>query len=155
MSILRVLDKKEFTNLDKILEAYQTRLDGWQENLIVDGKTLAKANNEQPSWLAFYDEIKVELKTLEDFFEMKVREVRGQVLGYILTNAKQELQDRARERMIDADPKYVKIYTMYLEVKALCSLAETIVNDFRDRAWVIDRCVKIQIAALGDVTLHL
>lgn len=155
MSILSLLDRNEFSNIDKILDAYKIEIKDWKSHLIIDGKNIEKANIEQMSHLAFYDEIKVELKSLLDFFDMKVKQVRGEVLSYIIKNSRLDLQERARERMIDSDPKYIKIYEIYLNVKELYNKLESIVENFRDRAWVLDRLVKIRIASLQDVTLFL
>ena len=155
MSILSLLDKKEFSNIDKILEAYKKEIKDWKSHLIIDGKNIEIANIEQMGHLAFYDEIKVELKSLLDFFDMKVKQVRGEVLSYIIKNSRLDLQLQARERMVDSDPKYLQIYETYLHVKELYNLVDSIVTNFRDRAWALDRLVKIRIAALQDITLFI
>ncbi len=155
MSILSVLDKKEFSNIDKILKAYKKEIKDWKSHLIIDGKNIEIANIEQMSHLAFYDEIKVELKSLLDFFDMKVKQVRGEVLSYIIKNSRLDLQLQDRELMVDSDPKYLHIYETYLTVKELYNLVDSIVTNFRDRAWALDRLVKIRIAALQDITLFI
>lgn len=155
MSILAELDRKEFSNIADILSNYDDKLRDWKKHLILEDKNIEKANIEQISYVAYYDEIKVELKTLVDFFDMKVRETRGHILSYILDKSRLDMQEKSRERMIDSDPKYIKIYELYLEVKELYMFADSIVQQFRDRAFALDKLVKIRMAEIQDITLIL
>lgn len=153
MSILSELDTENFSNIVEILNNYDEKLKNWKKHLVLEDKNIEKANIEQISYLAYYDEIKVELKTLLDFFDMKVKEIRGKVLTLILNKSRLDVQEKSRERMIDSDPQYIKIYQIYLEIKEVYSLADSIVQQFRDRAFALDKLVKIHIAGIQDITL--
>lgn len=155
MSVLSELEKKSLRNLADILSRYDKRLQGWKENVKIEGKTLEVANVEQASWLAYYDEIKVELKTLCDFMDMKVKEIRGRVMDLILKNSSEVYNEKTRERLIDFDPDYIKMYQIYLEVKELYSLADSIVNQYIQRGYTLMNAVRIRTADIQDITLYI
>lgn len=155
MSILRKLNRKTFENLPDILLSYEEKIKDWKSHVIIDGKNIEKANIEQSSWLAYYDQIRVELRTLVDFFDMKVKEIRGEVTSYIIQKSEIDHNERTRERMIDASPEYIKIFQYFLQVKEIYNMVDSIVNQFRDRAFVLNNLVKIRIANIQDINLFL
>lgn len=155
MSIIGKLDRDKFTNLLEILDSYDIKMKDWKSHVNIDGKNIQSANIEQASWLAYYDEIRVELKTLLDFFDMKIREVRGNVARLLMSKEDHSLNERTRERYIDADPKYIKTYQLFLEVQEIYNLADSIVKQFTQRAYVLNNLVKIHMSAIQDVTLFL
>lgn len=155
MSVLSVLDKKDFKNLLSILNDYDDKLKDWKSNIKIDGKNIESANIEQASWMAYYDEIKIELKTLVDFMDMKVKEIRGKVASMILKNSSELHNEKTRERLIDCDPDYIKMYQIYLEVKEVYSLADAIVTQFIQRGYTLTNLVRIRTADIQDITLYI
>lgn len=155
MSILYVLDKKDFKNLVSILDRYDEKLKDWKTHLKIDGKNIESANIEQASWLAYYDEIKIELKTLVDFMDMKIKEIRGKVTNMILNKSSEIHNEKTRERLIDCDPDYIKMYQISLEVKEIYSLADSIVNQFIQRGYILTNLVRIRTSDIQDVTLYI
>lgn len=153
--ILAKLDRKQFKNLPEVLEEYEARLKGWQVNVKIDGKNIEAANIEQASWLAYYDEMKVELRTLVDFMDMKVKEVRGILTSVIMKNSSLDTNERTRERMIDAEPDYLRIYQNYLLAKEVYNMADMVTNQFIQRAYALNNLVKIRIAGIQDMTLFI
>lgn len=153
--ILSKLDRKNLTNLDVILANYEDRLDGWKKNIIIDGKNIEGANIEQASWLAYYDEIKVELKTLVDFMDMKVKEIRGNVTIDIIKHSGEAHTHISREKLVDCNPEYLKMYQYYLLAKEVYNLADSITNQFLQRAYVLTNLVKIRVAGIQDITLYI
>jgi hypothetical protein len=155
MSVLGKLDRKGLTNLPEILDAFDARMDGWEAKVKIDGKNIEAANIEQASWLAYYDQIKVELRTLVDFMDMKVKEKRGILTNIMIKNMSLDTNERTRERMIDADEEYIRIYQNYLLVNEVYKTAEMIVNSFAQRAYTLTNIVKIRVADVQDITLYI
>lgn len=153
--ILAKLDRKTFKNLPEILETYETRLNGWESNVKIDGKNIESANIEQASWLAYYDQIKVELRTLVNFLEMKEKEIRGKLTMEIIRNSSLDHNERTRERMIDAEPEYIKMHSNFLLADEVYRTADMVVNQFLQRAYALNNLVKIRVAQIQDITLYI
>lgn len=154
-NILAKLDRKEFKNLPEVLAAYEQRMQGWQDNVKIDGKNIEAANIEQTSWLAYYDEIKVELRTLVNFLEMKEKEMRGKLTRQVIDHSSLEHNERTRERMIDADPEYIKLHSNYILADEVYRMADMITNQFLQRAYALNNLVKIRVASIQDITLYI
>ena len=154
-TILSKLDTKKLSNVPEILEAYENRLNGWQANVKIDGKNIEAANVEQASWMAYYDEIKVELRTLVNFLEMKEKEIRGKLTRVIIDNSSLDHNERTRERMIDTEPEYIKIHQYYLLADETYRMADMIVTQFLQRAYALNNLVKIRVAQIQDITLYI
>lgn len=154
-TILSKLDRKTFDNLPEILESYENRMNGWKKNVQIDGKNIEGANVEQSSWLAYYDELKVELRTLVDFLDLKIDEIRGKLTSEILNNSSLDTNHQTRERLIDAEPTYVKLYQNKLLAKEVYNTADMIVNNFIQRGYILKNLVQIRTAALQDITLFI
>ena len=153
--LLAKLDRKTLKNLPEILEGYETKLQGWQDNVKIDGKNIEAANIEQASWLAYYDEIKVELRTLVEYLEMKEKEVRGRLTMEIIKNASLDHNERTRERLIDAEPEYIRMHSNFLLAGEVYRMADMIVNQFLQRAYALNNLVKIRVAQIQDITLYI
>lgn len=137
-----------------VLEA-QDRLKGWEENLSIDGKNLEVACIEHASWLAFYDEIAVELKYTLDYMEMIEKEVRGSLLKMIKDSYQKEYTDTSIQRVIDANPEYLEAHELYLIVQEQYEKAKSVVKAFEQRSYVLNNIVKIRSAELEHVTIRI
>ena len=83
--------KDRFTNLPAIIAEYDKALEPVEDELRIKGKTLLEANRENASLYAFYDERRVELKTLVDYAESQVQRVRGQLFRNFTEQYNREL----------------------------------------------------------------
>lgn len=154
MQILRKLKKENIDNLiDPILDQYADDISDWKKDISIEGKNLKIANVEQASHLARYDEIKVNLKSLLDYYDMKVKEVRSESIKMLTKNSNVSYTSTEKEKIVDSDPKYIKIYKIYLEVKELHNMAAAIVDQFKNRAYTLHNLVKIYESSLEDITL--
>lgn len=155
MTILLKLDTDKFSNLIEILDAYDSKLKDWKKHLVLDGKNIQSANVEQASWLAYYDEIRIELQTLLEFFDMKVKESRGTAVRRLLNKQDNILNEKTRERLIDEDPAYIKRNMLFLEVQELYNLSHSIVKQFEQRQYTLTNLTKIHQAQISDITLRM
>jgi len=151
LSIKRDLGE-HYKNLGQMLLPYIAELENKDEDLKIKGKTIEEANREQPQNLSYYDERRVELKTLVRFFECEIARVRSKLLKG-MEQYPRDLSDRMKEKYIDDDESYLSVYEQYLSVKELYGLYESLVDSFRARGFALNNITKIRVAALEDVIL--
>ena len=143
---------ENYVNLSKVLEPYLEELSNYEQHLEIKGKTIELANREQPQHLAWYDERRVELSTLVKFFESEIARVRSKLLKG-MEQYPRDLTDRMREKYVDQEETYLKVYEKYLAVKEVYGLYESIVDAFRARGYALNNITKIRVASLEDVIL--
>jgi hypothetical protein len=141
--------------IDGILNDYKKKLKDWKKDINLTGKNIQVANVEQASLLAYYDEVKVNLKSLVEHYEMRVKQIRSDTLRMIYTSAKYDYSSTERERIIDGDPKYIKYKGIYNRVVEMYTLAASITDQFKGRAYTIHNQIEILKAGLQDVTLYV
>ena len=142
-----------FRNLDSVLSSYDKALDEADEILSLKGKTLEQANKENPAWQVYYDQKRVELKTLVDYLELQVQRVRSRLFKNLTQASQHDLSDRAKDKYIDGEKTYLDAYEIYLEVKDMYDKYQAVVNGFTSRGYALNNITKIRVAALEDVVL--
>lgn len=152
MSVILNLNKN-LSNLADYLEKYSKDIENFEKNLSLKNKNIQTACLEQPAWSSYYDQIRVELETLCDFLELKVKESRSSAFKTIIEHSKISYSERQIERMIDGDPKYISLQTLYLETRELYLKTKSIVSQFEQRGYALNNIVKIRVAQLEDVIL--
>lgn len=151
---LRKLYKDE-DHILKLIQKYEKELDGWKDNVKLDGKNIEIVNVEQSSWLAYYDEIKVNLKTILDYYSYLLKEQKAKDIRALMHSSKKSMTDRMMEKLAEESKDYRDLFLIYLEIKELYMLADSIVNQFQQRAYAINNIVKIREKDLQGITLHL
>lgn len=145
----------ELTSIVANLEKLEKALDGWQANLSLDNKNIEVANVEQTAWLAYYDEIKVQLKMMLEYVDYLLREQKAKAMKLLYQTMQKSVTDRSIEKLAEDNSKYKNLFLIYLEVKELHMLAESIVFQLQQRAYSINNIVRIREKELEGVTLHL
>lgn len=145
--------KDRFANIAAVLAEFEAAAEDYKNNLEIKGKTLENANRENPSWQAYYDERRIELKTLVDYLDAQVQRARGRLFKRYTETYQRELSDRAKDKYIDNEEAYLTIYEIYLEVKEMYNKYQMIVDAFTSRGYALNNITKIRVAALEDVTL--
>ena len=140
-------------NLPEIIDEYQTVLDQAKSNIQISGKRIDVANVEQASWLAYYDERRVELRTLDKWLEGEVARVRGRLFKSLTENNARDLSDRAKEKYIDTEVAYQNMNAVYLEVHEMYELFMSIVEAFRARGFALNNITRLKVAQVDDVQL--
>ena len=139
----------------KLISKYEKELEGWKDNLSLDGKNIEIVNVEQASWLAYYDEIKVHLKTIVDYFSYLLKEQKAKDIKALMHSSQKSMSDRMMEKLAEESRDYRDLFMLYLEVKELYMTADSIVNQFQQRAYAINNIVKIREKELQGITLHI
>lgn len=145
----------ELSSIVANLEKLEKSLDGWQANLSLDNKNIEVANVEQAAWLAYYDEIKVQLKMMLEYVDYLLREQKAKAMKLLYQTMQKSVTDRVVEKLAEDNSKYKNLFLIYLEVKELYMLADSIVFQLQQRAYSINNIVKIREKELEGVTLHL
>lgn len=145
--------KERFKNLPDLLATYDSELKNAEQDLAIKGKSLENANKENPSLYSFYDERRLELKTLVDFMDNQVARTRGRLWRTFTENNNRELSDRSKDKYIDGEQAYLDIYEIYLEVKDLQQQYESVVEAFKLRGYALKNITEIRVASLENVLL--
>ena len=155
MKLLRELRNDEIdTMYDEILKEFDRKIKDWKKDLSIAGKNIKVANVQQATLLAWYDEMRVDLKSLLDYYDMRVKQVRSEALQVIYKNSKYDYSSTEKEKIIDSDPQYLKYKRIYLEINEMYGMLSSISDQFKNRAYTLNNIVKILVASLEDITLH-
>lgn len=155
MSTIAKLGGPSLTNLPKVLASIEKRIDGWEEQIKIDGKNIEVANVEQPSWIAYYDQLCVETGTILDYIELQVKKVRAEQMRHIKDNLSKDYTDSAIQKIIDGNPLYIEKQELYLEVKEVYDKCRAIVEAFKQRSYSLNNIVKIREAELENITIRI
>ena len=144
---------EKFKNLPKVLAEYDSALDDVEDLIRIKGKKLEGANMENPTWQSYYDQKRIELKTLTDFFDMEVARVRGKMFRKYKENSNYTLNERETNQYINNEKAYLDVYQLYLEVKEMLDKYKAVVDAFTTRGYALNNITKIRVASMEDVIL--
>ena len=137
-------------NIDKA----EAALKDYEANLTINEKNLELACVEHASWLAYYDEIAVELKYTLEYVEMVEKEVRGNAFKFIKDSFQKEYTDTSILRVIDANPDYLEVHELFLIVQEQYDKARVVVKAFEQRSYSLNNIVKIREKELEHVVIR-
>jgi hypothetical protein len=141
-----------YVNLNNLLTPYVEELVNKEAHLDIKGKTIERANREQPQHLAYYDERRIELYTLVKFFEAEIARIRSKLIKN-MENYPRDLSDRMKDKYVDQEEAYLEVYHKFLAVKEMYGLFESTVECFKARGYALNNITKIRVASLEDVIL--
>jgi hypothetical protein len=142
--------KKDLSNLQVVLYEIRALLNNAKNEVKIAGKTLRKANVEQPALFGYYDEIRVHLQHLSDFVEIQILRRKAQVLKYISENSQMDFGERVREKLVDDDPEYVDLRIKKLEVEEVLEMTKSICKRFEQRGYTLNNISKLVVAQSQD-----
>jgi hypothetical protein len=140
--------------VDDILKEIDKKIKDWKKDLSLNAKNIQLANVEQVSLLAYYDEIRVDTKSLLEYYEMRVKQVRSEALHNINKHASKDYNSIEKDKMIDSDKTFIKYKQIYLDVYEMYNMLSSISEQFKNRAFMLNNIIKIRAAALEDITLY-
>lgn len=141
--------------LNASLEAIFQKIEDWEEDLKLDGKNIQSAIVEQPSLVAYYDQISVDASYVVDYMEMQLKKVRAERIKFIKENFAKDYTDTAINRVVEGDKEYNKTYALLLEARSVHDRCKAIVDAFRQRAYCLNNLVKIYENELYNITIRL
>lgn len=140
-------------NIPSVLYEYEQALEGIEDVLRIKGKKLEQANVENAAWQHYYDQKRLELKTIVDYLEARVDQVKGRLFKSYTETSPRELSDRAKTQYINNEKAYLDMYELYLEAKEVHAKYNTAVEAFTSRGYSLNNIVKLRVASLEDVVI--
>lgn len=154
-SVLTDRSKKKFDTIASSISELSDRLNDWKKDLELNGVNLRVALVKQPSILAYYDQISVELYACVKHLQTVEKEVRGLVYKKLKEKATRDYTDTAIQRLIDCDPEYVKVHTLLIDVEEIYENCKSIVGAIQQRAYTLNNLVRVYEKELQDITIHI
>lgn len=142
--------RDNLANVPAALDHYTTLMEDAKRDLSLKNKTLQQANVEQVSLLAYYDQIKVDLKAIHDHVELLVDRVRGQRWREFTEKSSIELSARDKENYIKQDATFCAHYEVYLMVKEVYTRAASIVDSFINRGYALNNITRAVCSDVQD-----
>lgn len=143
----------KFKNIASVLADYDKALEEADDLMKIEGKSLENANKENPAWQVYYDQKRIELKTLTDYMEARVQAARGRLFKSMTELHQRDLTDRAKDKYIDNEEAYLTVYEIYLEVREMYNRYQSIVDGFTSRGYALNNITKLRVASLEDAML--
>ena len=152
MTIITNVGEK-FQKLASVLSAYDKELDEVEERLSLKNKTIERSNMENPTWMSFYDQKKVELKVLSDFMDMKVDQTRGRLFMRYKENHMVTLNASEINQYINNEDAYIEMCNFRFEVQEVYEKYKQVIEAFRTRGYALNNITKMRVAAIEDASL--
>lgn len=144
---------KNLEKLPDVINEYEQYLVGVEDIIKIQGKTIERANLENPAWQLNYDQKRIELHTILKYIEGQVSRIRGKLFRSYTESHQRELSDRAKDKYIDNEEAYLDMYEIYLEIKEIYDKYQAVCDAFQTRGYALNNIVKIRVVSLEDVTI--
>jgi len=144
----------DLSNVKKILKPIVKEIKNAKDDISLDKKNISVAIVQQASLVAYYDEIKSELKHLMDYSEILIKRKKGIIYKEILNNMAKSLTDRALDKLVEADDAYLDVYRQYLDIKELYDKTSGVVSALTQRSYSLNNLVKIYENELQNITVY-
>ncbi len=152
MTIITDVGEK-FQKLASVLSDYDKELDEVEERLSLKNRTIERSNMENPTWMSFYDQKKVELKILSDFMDMNVDQVRGRLFMRYKENHMVTLNASEINQYINNEDAYIDVCNFRFEVREVYEKYKAVIEAFRTRGYALNNITKMRVAAIEDASL--
>lgn len=139
--------------IPQLLDEYETAFDSIEANLTLKGKTLDHALKEQSTWPIYYEMRKSELRTIVKYMDDQVNKVRGQLTRKLVENYSRQLGERLLGTYVDAEPEYVKMRELYLEVEELYDKYSAAAEAFTKRGFALRDLTTARVHQIQDSSL--
>lgn len=152
MSLIHDVGKK-LEHLPGVIDTYSGYLEDFESNLKIEGKNLERANVEQASWGSYYDQRRIELRTLVKFMESELERIRGKLWTFYTEKYSRDLGTRDKDQYINNDQEYLSYLELFLEVKELHDKFEAVVDAFKSRGFALRNITDLRVHSLADANL--
>lgn len=146
---------EKLKGLPAMINSIENKIRDAPQDISLNGKNIQSAVVEQPSLLAYYDEVAVEAYSIVKYVDALVKKVRADRLKFIKENSQRDYTDTSIQKVIDGDPEYIKMYLIYLEVVEVYDKCKSIVESFKQRSYSLNNMVKIYENEIQNITIRL
>lgn len=143
----------DLSSVVSYLKRYEDQLEEIRSIFQIEGKRLEAVNRTLPGYLARYDEIYNELKTLEDFLDKRRDATVAPLWKKYNEKYSRQLTTRDITAYIAGEPDYVSITELMLEVKLLKEKYGAVVKALEQMGWSLKNIVELRIHELQDAVL--
>jgi hypothetical protein len=147
--------RQDDSNLMGILGQVRKILNNATKDIALAGKTLRAANTEQPALLAYYDEIRVHMQILSEYYKIRILEQRAKVLRMIAEQSPIAYTGTMMEKLSEEDPTLIKFAYNKLEADEALAHARSIVDAFEQRGYSLKNITESVVAQAQDEQLIL
>lgn len=138
----------KYSKLPALLIEYDEYLDLVEERIAIKGKGLEHANVENAAWQVFYDQKRVELRTVLHFMTLEVERVRGKLYRSLKEGQNFSLGEREINQYINNEDAYLRMKQMQLEVEELYEKYKTVIAAFTTRGYALKNVTELRIAQM-------
>ena len=114
---------------------------------------MLQALKEQCSWPVHYGMLKAEITKLLRYLDNRINSVRGALTRRYIETYSRDLGEKARERYIDNEADYMRLYELYIEVEELKDKLATICDAFDRRGFALRDWTALKVNELTDLTI--
>ena len=141
--------EEDLSNLDDILTEYDTISTTAKDLVKLPGKNLSEALATQPAEYHFFRRCSVNLRGLMEFMDASLKHARGTKYDKIRRTEAKDINDRAINSLIDADPDILGMTFQYLRVKDMYDRFQGIVDSYNQRGFALNNMTKaLEVAAI-------
>lgn len=124
-------------HLPSILDEFDQEVASAGARVSIKGKTGATALKEQCAWPLFYSVRKAELGKLVKIVNARVEATRGFLYKQYTEGYSRALPERAKDKYIDNETDFLRIYSLLLEVQEMYDKYSAICDAFDRRGFAL------------------
>jgi len=141
-----------YENLNKVLEPYVEDLLDSSKHLNLNGKGYKEANKEQAQWVSYYDERRLEIKTILEYFDIEVERVRTKIIrGF--ERYHRDLTDSMKKVYANNEPELLEVQKRRLTVQEIYGKYNSLVEAFKQRGYSLKNIATLIQANIEDTIL--
>lgn len=139
--------------LPELFVAYEADIADAPDRLAILGKTSAQAESDQCAWPVYYGVRKAELTKLAKFLKSRIDAIRGELTRKYV-DCSRDYGERTREKFIDAEPEYLQMHELWLEVEELRDKFDVICEAFIRRGFALRDWTQVRTSDVTDPTIR-
>lgn len=139
--------------LPTLIAKYEDEINDAPKYLSLNGKTGTQAQKEQCAWPVHYGILKAEVSKLLKYIAARVDAVRGERSRWYIESYSRDLGEKDRQRFVDNDDQYLRMYELYLEVEELRDKFAAICDAFDRRGFALRDWTALRVNEITDMTI--
>jgi hypothetical protein len=138
--------------VDYLLTA-QAQLEAAGPVFDLNGRKLEEMCKNHAHHLVYYDQIRINLKSLLELMETKRNTIESKLWRKYNEGYQRALSSRDIQAYIAGEPEYVAASEMILEINNVKEQAQAVVKAIEDMGWMLSHMTKLRVAEMQDAIL--
>lgn len=143
----------DFSKISDYLVRYEDEIAAAEPIFDIEGKKLEAVNRTLPSYISRYDQLLGELKTLEQFLEVRRDEIEAKHWKKYNEKYSKALSTRDIQAYIAGEKDHIEMSELILEVRFVKEKISSIVKALEQMGWSLKNIVELRIHQLQDEIL--